>query len=117
MVECKQDSCQNYSIGCKFSDNVWINAHTPSNPSDSSMEKCEESGLECDALGVEILGLGNAKIDISIYKKVKVEKLKDTADEECIKFKYEGGGGKLESEDCNKAKSVACYAHCGRYPF
>ena len=78
------------------------------------MDKCEKSGSECDSLGVKILGLGNAEIDITMYEKVKVEKLIDTNDEECIKFKYEGGGGKLESEDCDKDKYVACYAYCSK---
>ncbi len=98
-----------------ISDNVWINAHTPSNPSDLSMDKCDKSGSECDALGVKILGLANAEIDITGYENVKVEKLLDTNDEECIKFKHQGGGGKLESEDCTNSKSVACYTYCGKY--
>ena len=92
---------------------MWINAHTPSNPTDTSMDKCDKSGSECNNLGVKILGLNNAQIDITFYEKVKVEELLDSTKKECIKFKHQDGGGKLESEDCSKAKSVACYAYCG----
>ncbi len=93
---------------------MWINAHTPSNPTDTSMDKCDATGSECDALGVKILGLGNAEIDITFYEKVKVEALTDSANEECILYKDQNGGGRLESNDCSKTRYVACYAYCGK---
>ena len=79
------------------------------------MNKCDKSGSECSALGVKILGLNNEAIDLTTFQKVKAEKLTNTNDEMCIKFKHEGGGGKLESEDCDKKKSAACFVHCSKH--
>ncbi len=95
-------------------DNVWINAHSPSNPTDSDMDVCEDTGPNCAAAGVVIKGKDGSNIDISLYDKVKVEDLKDTNQEECIKFKDPETGGKLESESCSSDKHVACYTTCGK---
>ncbi len=94
------------------SDDVWINAHHPSNPTDPSDAKCEDTGVSCASQGIQILGLSDAPIDIRHYPQVKVEKMTTAGQDECIKYK-DNGGGKLESEDCTKDKKIACYAYCG----
>ncbi len=54
--------------------------------------------------------------EVALYEEV-FDELKIKDNENCFKFKIHGGGGretKLESEECDKEKAVACYVRCGK---
>ncbi len=52
-------------------------------------------------------------IDLTLFDKVKVDKMDKSDDQECIKYKYDGKHSKLESKDCDETRNVGCYAFCG----
>ncbi len=92
-----------------YSDKVWVNAHSPSG------SECDDTGAECAADGLTILGLNDAPIDLTPFGRVNYDRKEDEDAENCFNFKiYDGDEGYLKSQTCSKEFHVACFVSCGK---
>ncbi len=74
---------------------------------------CDDTGDKCAAKGIIVKDNNGNDINLTLFDKVKVDKMDELGRQDCIKYKYDGKHNKLESKECDETRNVGCYAHCG----